>query len=1441
MVSSRGRLGALWALLTAVSLHAEQVVISRIMYHPRAGKPAYVELFNNTSNPFDIAKWRLTGGARFEFPDFSTTEPSASFLKPFERLVLSGADPAATRLAYGIPASVRVFGPWKGALDSPEERVTLKDKNAVTVCRVSFGRRGPWPAAADGTGHALTLIDPNRKVDDWRNWTVSTRPDAAPGSAPAPNVTSPSPSPEIEGNLGLVLVDYGSVWHYNDAGRNLGTPWREPAFEDSAWPQGPGLLGWDRKPLPKPGLNTRVTFGRQITYYFRHKFVYPGGAKPGDRLVIDQIIDDGVIYYLNGKELGRTRMPAGPVNYMTLTTSTVPDAAEEVSEFTLEPGLLLEGTNVLAAEVHQCKPTSSDIVFGMRLRVTPAPKPGLVINELFADPRDGFIEFCNAAREPAALKGCFLSDNADDLRQHSLSTDLVVPPDGLAAVSLAECGLSNSGPLTVYLTAPDGQTVLNAVTVNFAEDGRSLGRRPDGGGQWFRLPEPTRGRPNPTRETTMPLRLNEVHFKNGVVDWVELVNTLDVPFAPTDLFLASTPELSDKVALSPPDKPAAAIPAKGCRSWEVKFPVQDGEARLYLANSAGAVLQCEVFSFPKADGDLQAYPDGGKEWYASTNSTRDLPNAPPRRPEVVINEIMYDPPYHAEGTEFIELFNRGNSVVDLAGWRFVEGISFIFPPGTAIPAGGFLVVAAKAERLKSVYGEIPVVGDYKGRLRHGGERLRLVDAQGNLVNEVDFRAGGDWPALAHGGGSSMELLHPWMDNGRGSAWRDSEESGKSAWQICACTNVYLEMNPLGSPTDYREVHLYLVGHGHVALRNVGLWKNGVNYLDQPTQMSTDGSSATGWLAQGTHCASHLTNGELHLVADGRGDNRADRVEIDCVRIQPGQRYELRFEARWISGCPRLVAQTWDHSIGASFLLALPARLGTPGRPNSVSPKPPFEATQAAPQVDGLLHSPAVPQSTNTVRITAKVACAAPLASVRLFHRPDNAEADAPWASKPMFDDGAQGGDAAAGDGIYTAELTEYRTNEQVVQFYVQAVAANGQSLALPRRGAEWPAMYVVDDRKIRRDLRVDRFVVSAYDLGSMANGNSPKYGFRHPKLSNHHYNMTFISNEKEIFYGGGIRVSGSPFTRGTDLGKSKWELPEDRPFRGRTHFYFDNDSNHHNRVCRYLLYQLGHVTSEAEWTRVILNSSSPYLKEDTEPLTSEFVQRNFKDGNHGELYRIDDEWWFTDEWDHENRDADWQYKGTDDSIRYRTEWQKRTREVEDDYSALIAFFKTYSGNRYSQEEIERLLDVDAVLQLAAVRGYINDWDNFTMFRGKNGYFYRHADDGRFQFLQWDSDLAFRDLNYPLYGPRIASWLQRPYNLKRFNDYVSKLMELGESPRLATWLALERAAHPARSPEIAFYLSFFQKRKPLAAAMIAPNRTVPTLFQNIILPARPVPE
>jgi Lamin Tail Domain/CotH kinase protein len=1411
-----------WLVVPFVfAAQAEQVVISKIMYHPPARQPEYIEVYNNTVTPFDMANWRLAGGIHYEFPSFSTNDPGLTFLKPFERIVLCGEKPAVARAAYHIPASVRLYGPWSGSLDNEGQRVTLKDKNGVTVCTVKYESRGHWPPSADGAGHALVLKDPDGKVDDWRNWTASARPGGAPGMAPVPSRETPVASPELEIVRGTRLVDYAATWSYEDNSRDLGQAWKEMDYDDSKWATGPGLLGFDNSVLPGPGLQTQLKTNHQVTYYFRTRFVFEGNPKE-QRLALDQIVDDGAVYYLNGQELGRTRMPSGAVTFKTLANVSVRNAVEEINAVRIGNALLVPGTNVLAVEVHQVKTTSTDLALGVRLRAFIPPKEGFVINELFPGSKEpGFIEFFNPTLQPGNLKGYYLSDDPGHLPKRRIDKDLVLAPGGLASIGLNELGWSATNPVSIYLATPDGASVINAVRADFSRDGRPLGRKP-AGGSWFRFPEPTQGLPNVTEEVPA-LRLNEVHFKKQSLDWIELFNPLQTASSVQGLFLSARRDFSDRTPL------AGSVPAKGCASWNVKFQLSNGgKVTLYLINAARTVLDSRVFTAPRLGESWQAFPDGGSEWYSSTKPSRNAPNEPARNRDIVINEIMYDPPaVLTNASQFIELFNRGESAVDLSGWQFEEGVYFKFPPGAEIPGRGYLVMAEDTNGMRAAYGDLPVIGEFRGKLSHHGELIRLVDRWGNLVNQVDYRSGGDWPELAAGNGSSMELINPWMDNHLPSAWRESDESRKSNLREYSCTGQYEELHVKGGPTDYKELHFHLIGDGHIVLENILFRKIGseTNYILNGTKLSDDGYSAKGWLCQGTHWASYMTNGQFHLISDGRGDNRPNRAEIDVTGMNKGERCELTFQARWISGKPRLIAQTWDHSIASSFLIDVPKNLGTPGGMNSAASaadagradhsEPGLAVREeAVPQVDALSHSPAVPHSTNSVKVTARVFSAAPLASVQLFHRLDNDKADGVWTNTVMRDDGLEG-DAAAGDGIFTAAIPP-NNHGQVVQFYVQAVAKNGRACLSPRQGTDKPALYVTDDRSLPRDLRTARFVVSAYDLNAMADGNTAKHGFRYPRHSNRYFNCTFISNEEEVFYHGEIRNSGSPWTRGGGLDRPKFKLPGDRPFRSHDHFYFDNDpggGNFHNRVTRYWLYLLGHPVSENEIMRVVVNNFGIDLREDTEPVHNDLLSRNFKHGNRGQLYRIDDEWWFTDNWDRDSRDADWSYKGSDNPGRYRTEWMKRTNESEDDFTDLIAFFKLFSG-KYTQSEMEKFLDPQAILKYAAVRGYIADWDNFTLGRGKNGFFYQRPADGLFQFLQWDSDLAFGDPNSGFYGGRIAPWLEKPYNKRLFHFYLAELQEnyTKNSARFQAWLQAEEEASTAYSPNPSFYTNWCNNRE-----------------------------
>ena len=143
---------------------------------------------------------------------------------------------------------------------------------------------------------------------------------------------------------------------------------------------------------------------------------------------------------------------------------------------------------------------------------------------------------------------------------------------------------------------------------------------------------------------------------------------------------------------------------------------------------------------------------------------------------VVINELHYHPAETLDRHEFIELYNAGDSIADLSDWRIQGGVSFQFPEGSQIEAGGYLVVASEPEVMWKDFG-VASAGPFDGRLSNEGETVRIVDQEGLMVDLVSYQPGFPWPTAAAGGDSSMELTHPDLDNALGSSWRSSGFGG----------------------------------------------------------------------------------------------------------------------------------------------------------------------------------------------------------------------------------------------------------------------------------------------------------------------------------------------------------------------------------------------------------------------------------------------------------------------------------------------------------------------------------------------------------------------------------------------------------------------------------------------------------------------------------------
>jgi 3',5'-cyclic AMP phosphodiesterase CpdA len=167
------------------------------------------------------------------------------------------------------------------------------------------------------------------------------------------------------------LIPYTSTWKYLDNGSDQGTAWRATTFNDATWASGPAELGYgdgDEATVVSNGLNPPTnTTNRHITTYFRQTINVVDVSTFGSYR-INLVRDDGAVVYINGVERFRSNMPTGTITSTTLASSTIDGTAESaVNTIIIPASSLVNGTNVIAVEVHQRAAGSSDISFKLEL------------------------------------------------------------------------------------------------------------------------------------------------------------------------------------------------------------------------------------------------------------------------------------------------------------------------------------------------------------------------------------------------------------------------------------------------------------------------------------------------------------------------------------------------------------------------------------------------------------------------------------------------------------------------------------------------------------------------------------------------------------------------------------------------------------------------------------------------------------------------------------------------------------------------------------------------------------------------------------------------------------------------------------------------------------------------------------------------------------------
>ncbi len=953
------------------------------------------------------------------------------------------------------------------------------------------------------------------------------------------------------------------------------------------------------------------------------------------------------------------------------------------------------------------------------------------------------------------------------------------------------------------------------------------------------------GRADPiTSEPTDSVVFNEwlAHTDPPLTDAFELYNHGNDPVDLSGVWVTDDPD-TNKFRI--PD--GTIIPPRGFLWWraddEFVFQMLSEGERIYLVNSnQDRVIDAIDFRGQSNAVSSGRSPDGGPNHYCLANRSLGSSNGQPLRFGVVVNEIMYNPMSGELDDEYVEIYNRLNAPANISAWEFVNGIGYLFPSNTVMPAHAYWVIARNPTNLMSLYPNLTTnntFGPFTGTLANGGERLTLASADyGNfLVNgtnttirlqvtasEVLYGDGGRWGNWSDGSGSSLELIDPEADTHLASNWADSDTSGESKWTAIEYNGPFGET--LGAQVNDSLI-IILQGLGECLLDEVE-----VRVDNGPNLVANGGfeNGLTGWDLQGSHDFSTIENGGfagskcLHLRAASRGDIQSNRI-LSAPFVAPipptASKVSIRAKARWLRATPELLLRLHGSATEAYGTLALPRRLGTPAAPNSRL------VANAGPAIYDVEHSPVLPSADEPVVVTARVGDNNGVNAVTLKYRIDP---NPSYLSVPMLDNGTAG-DLIAGDRIYSATLPG-QTAGGMVAFYIEARDTPGATNTFPQDvfpppGLDrcWPNDAVVRECIVRFGEAQMPGTFATYHLWVTA-ANSNRWHHR-DTMNNAPIDGTFVYNNSRVVYNALPLFSGSPWHRaqmtngpaGANRVDYEMNFPEDDSLLGSTDFILNNPGNP-------TLTTVSDLSAVAEHTvfKVFEDMHLPFnrrryihwfvngsQRSTTEQLAGNFIfedvqqpnsdmTEEFFPGQGGQLFKIDD--WFEFESNgfdiHANNDADLTrrtvmidgvptlYPGP-----YRFMFRKRAIGAgsANDYSQIFALIDAASPPENPDAPtvdplaFGAVADIEQWMRVLAIQRTVGNWDSYGWDRGKNDYFFKPGN-GLFQHMPWDIDYSLglgRPADEPLFAsndPRVRAMFNTPAIVRA---YWRSLSELAHGP------------------------------------------------------------
>ncbi len=1357
------------------------VVFNEVHYNPLGTDESgeWIELFNQMGIKTDISGWRLARGIDYTFPQ-------GTIIDPGDYLVISKS-PVGGQL-----------GPFTGNLANAGERIALINQGDRLMDELDYGDSGRWPVAADGSGITLAKRKPYTAGKPPENWAASAQVGGTPGTVNFPDLDAPPPITTVplfglgsnwrynESDIALPS-DWATTAHV--VGNDGWMEGPDPIGSES------NITTPIATMLQFPGFRNPFV----ITYYFEREFEL-SAAQVGalQSLQLRHLIDDGAVFYLNGVEVFRINMPGGPVDPETSAVAGIEVDVLSPS-IAIPAGAAVAGTNRLSVEVHQNNVNSrSDIVFGAELDVVlegavPGAGPQLFINEIPpASTDDGpfWIELVNEGPTPIDLEALVISVDGDPQREF-------VHPAGMLnsgeAVQLFETqwGFRPADGEKIFLYDATRTSVIDAQVVTESLRGRSAAR----GGAWLYPSVPTPGEAANTFEFNDDIVISEIAYNPPALpespasfDTTTLVDFGDIwryndadEDLPSDWATSAHPLGGNWIAgatvigreSSPLQEPIATQLANytsstvtyyfetefdltpqqlgNLDSLEITHQIDDG-AVFYLngvevqrfnmdpgavgpETQADSVGNAEIRSFvlnspPLAVGSNRI----SVEVHQSSTGSSDLVFGARLDARVALSPYM---PFRNSSNQWIELANKGTGPVDLGGWEFNDGVQFVFPAGTMLASGEHACVVRDAAEFAAAFPNARILGEFGGGLSRNGERLSLRDANKNPVDVLRYFDSGRWPDVADGGGASLELRDLRSDNNHPDSWATSDESGQTAWKSYSYRGTATGTG--GPDGQWSEFNIGMLDAGELLIDDLSVVEFPDGAATQKLANTDFSSGASGWRFRGTHRHSEVIddpdqpgNKVLRLIATSATGHMHNQVETTLLSpISSSREYEISFRARWVGGSNQLHTRLYFNRLARVNVIDRPEHVGTPGAPNSNG------VANMGPTITNFIHSPAVPDAGQSVKVTARASDPDGVTGLTLFYSINGGA----FQSTPM----------GPGAGSLSEGTIPGQSAATVVQFYVEATDGSGATAAFPPKGPESRALYKVNDGLAATNGQHNfRIVITNEERDFIHQGIEV--------MSNDRVGVTIIDREEDIYYDVGMRLKGSQHARIFDARVGyNFRFGRDNLYRGihgsmaidrsegvgtgQLEILFDfMIANSGGIVSRYYDF-IKVMAPKNQHTRSAVLQMARY---DDVFLESQFgadgdgnlyeyeliYATNSQDGNG---YKIGEPGTITP--------SSVSDKG-DDEERYRWFFLKKNNREADDFGPIIEYNKKMGQSGAAFDDgLEEVVDVDAWLRGMAYAVLSGAGDNAGAGSAHNGMYYARPD-GRVMFLPHDMDFAF---------------------------------------------------------------------------------------------------